>query len=58
MAKKKDKSEIVSAYEIEGKRRNQKDEISKGFRAFVIVLYVLGFFGALAIIVLMTKCQG
>lgn len=57
MAKKVDKKEIVSAYETEGKRRNQKEEITKGFKVFVVILYVLGFFAAFAIIVLLTKCQ-
>lgn len=58
MCKKKKEQEIVSAYETEGKKRTQKGEITPAFKVFVVILYILGFFAAFGIIVLMTKCQG
>ena len=51
---------IVSAYDENGnpKKRNEESKtLSKGFKVFVIFIYILGFFAALGVIYLMSQCS-
>lgn len=64
--KKKDKPKsqkdkgIISAYDEHGNPRKdikKSNELSKGFKVFVVIIYILGFFLALGIIFLMSQCS-
>ena len=58
--KPKKQNGIVSAYDENGNPRKENQDklkLSKGFKVFVIIIYILGFFAALGVIFLMHQCS-